>query len=148
MTEQQPTGYRLDRRTALAATGVAATALTVAACSSYGSSETASAAPQGGVKQEKKQDGTELARTADVPVGGGLISGDTVITQENAGEFKAFSSTCTHLGCKVSEVSAGLIKCPCHNSTFRLDGSVAGGPAPRALDGKTITVEGDRILSA
>lgn len=147
MTEQQPTGFRLDRRTALAATGVAATALTVAACSSYGAEETASAAPQGGVKQEKKQ-GAELAKTSDVPVGGGLISGDTVITQENAGEYKAFSSTCTHLGCKVNEVSAGLIKCPCHNSSFRLDGSVAGGPAPRALDGKAITVDGDRILSA
>lgn len=146
MTEQQPTGLRLDRRTALAATGVAATALTVAACSSYEAEEKASAAPQGGVKEQKQ--GAELAKTADVPVGGGLISGDTVITQENAGEYKAFSSTCTHLGCKVSEVSAGLIKCPCHNSTFRLDGSVAGGPAPRALDGRAITVDGDRILSA
>lgn len=146
MVESSPvSAFRVDRRTALAATGAAATVLSVAACTGYGNPEPANAGPNG--VQEKKQEGVELARTADVPVGGGLIAGDTVITQPSAGSFQAFSSTCTHLGCKVSEVNAALIKCPCHNSTFNLDGTVAGGPAPRALDTRAIRVDGDRIVA-
>ncbi|AYF79333.1 Rieske (2Fe-2S) protein [Nocardia yunnanensis] len=150
MTENSPApaGFRMDRRTAMATTAVAATALAVAGCSSA-SDQPASAAPTvKGDAPAAKKDGGTLANTADVPVGGGLISGDTVITQPAAGQFQGFSATCTHLGCKVNEVAGGLIKCPCHGSTFHLDGSVAGGPAPRALDAKAIRVDGDKIVSA
>ncbi|WP_067705035.1 ubiquinol-cytochrome c reductase iron-sulfur subunit [Nocardia jejuensis] len=139
-----PGDLRIGRRTALAATGVAATALAAVACGST-TTESAPIAPPDA--KDEKREPAELARTADVPVGGGVIAGDTVITQPSAGNFQGFSSTCTHLGCKVSEVSAGVIKCPCHNSTFNLDGSVAGGPAPRALDTRAIRVDGDRIVS-
>ncbi|NNH73062.1 Rieske (2Fe-2S) protein [Nocardia uniformis] len=132
---------RVDRRTALAGAGAAATALTLAACSSYGGSESSPAAAE-------PNPGAELAKTADVPVGGGVISGDTVITQPTAGTFQGFSSTCTHLGCKVNEVVDGLIKCPCHKSDFRLDGTVANGPAARPLDGRSIRVEGDHVVSS
>ncbi|MEV6769996.1 Rieske (2Fe-2S) protein [Nocardia sp. NPDC051030] len=142
-------GFRMDRRTALAATGVAATVLTVAACGSSNteSAYAASDPAQGKNPVQKKQDPVELAKTADVPVGGGVISGDTVVTQPSAGTFNGFSSTCTHLGCKVNSVEGGLIKCPCHGSSFNLDGSVAGGPAPRALDTKAVHVDGDRIVA-
>ena len=149
MTDQisAPDIFRMDRRTALAATGIAATALTAVAGSSYGTTEKAAASTHGA--QDKRQDGsTELAKTSEVPVGGGVIKGDTVITQATAGAFAGFSSTCTHLGCKVGEVSDGVIKCPCHGSKFNLDGSVAGGPAPRALDTLAVRVEGDSIVSA
>ncbi|WP_330178873.1 Rieske (2Fe-2S) protein [Nocardia sp. NBC_01503] len=148
MTEQIPApgAFRMDRRTALAATGVAATALTAVACSGYGNTEKAAASTNG--VQDKKQDGgTELAKTSEVPVGGGVIKGDTVITQATAGTFAGFSSTCTHLGCKVNEVSDGVIKCPCHGSKFNLDGSVAGGPAPRPLDARAVHVDGDSVVS-
>ncbi|MET9490301.1 Rieske (2Fe-2S) protein [Nocardia sp. NPDC006630] len=155
MTEQHvaPGDFRLDRRTALVVTGVAATALTAVACSSNSVSDKASAAPNGvqnkpnGLADQKQDGSAELAKTAEVPVGGGVIKGDTVITQASAGAFAGFSSTCTHLGCKVSEVTDGLIKCPCHGSTFHLDGSVAGGPAPRALDARAVHVEGDAVVS-
>ncbi|MEU0540193.1 Rieske (2Fe-2S) protein [Nocardia sp. NPDC005978] len=144
MTEHIPaSGLRMDRRTALAATGAAATALTVAACSGYGDPGTA--APD--TEAEKGRPPTELARAADVPVGGALIAGDTVITQPTPGTFQGFSSTCTHLGCKVTEVKSATIRCACHNSTFNLDGSVASGPAPRPLDTRAIRVDGDRIVS-
>lgn len=150
-TTPAPGGFRMDRRTALATTAVAATALTAVACSST-TDKPASAAPnavpaKNDPAQAKKQ-GAALANTSDVPVGGGIISGDTVITQPVAGTFDGFSSTCTHLGCKVNAVEDGLIKCPCHGSTFHLDGTVAGGPAPRALDPRAISVNGDQIVSA
>jgi Rieske Fe-S protein len=42
----------------------------------------------------------------------------------------------------------GLIECPCHGSRYRLDGTVAGGPAPRALPARPVTVvDGSIVLS-
>jgi Rieske Fe-S protein len=94
-------------------------------------------------------DGTVIAKTTDIPEGGGKIVGDVVITQPVAGEFKAFSSKCTHQGCAVSGVSDGTINCPCHNSRFdATDGSVKSGPATKPLPPATITVEGDSIKLA
>lgn len=88
-----------------------------------------------------------LAATGDIPVGGGAIFSDSevVVTQPAEGDFKAFSSVCTHQGCQVTEVTE-TINCPCHGSTFSIeDGSPTGGPAPSALEELQINVEGDQI---
>jgi Rieske Fe-S protein len=82
-----------------------------------------------------------------VPVGGGLILAkqSVVITQPTKGEFKGFSSTCTHMGCTVGSVS-DTINCPCHGSTFSIeDGSVVGGPATSGLPAKELVVDGGSI---
>jgi Rieske Fe-S protein len=72
-----------------------------------------------------------------------------VVTQPAAGEFKAFSATCTHQGCAVKSVSEGVINCPCHNSNFSItDGSVQSGPAREPLPAVQITVSGDSIRLA
>jgi len=92
-----------------------------------------------------------LASTSDIEVGGGTIFGDqqVVVTQPSEGEFKAFSSTCTHQGCQVASVSDGLIHCPCHGSRYSIeDGAVEGGPAPSPLKEVSISVEGDSIVLA
>jgi Rieske Fe-S protein len=86
-----------------------------------------------------------IAKTSDVPVGSGVIVGDVVVTQPTAGEFRGFSSKCTHKGCAVNKVADGTIDCPCHGSKFNLDGTVAKGPAKRPLDAKGIVVRGDSI---
>jgi len=93
--------------------------------------------------------GTELAATSKIPVGGGLIfpNQKVVVTQPAAGTFKAFSSTCTHMGCQVNQVTNGLIECPCHGSQYSIaDGSVKAGPAPRPLPSEPITVQGGQIF--
>lgn len=89
-----------------------------------------------------------LTTTADVPVGGGTIFEEqkVVVTQPTEGDFKAFSATCTHQGCLVTEVTDGGIDCACHGSIFSIeDGSVVEGPAEEALPAMTVTVDGDSI---
>ncbi|MFE9403186.1 Rieske (2Fe-2S) protein [Streptomyces sp. NPDC006530] len=93
--------------------------------------------------------GRVLARTSDIPVGGGKVFADrkVVVTQPVAGTFKGFSAICTHQGCTVSTVSDGTINCPCHGSKYRIaDASVAHGPAPRPLPAQPITVDKGSIL--
>lgn len=92
-----------------------------------------------------------LARTSQIPVGGGMVFPEekVVVTQPAAGEFKAFSAICTHQGCTVNKVADGTIDCPCHGSKYRVaDGSVAAGPAPRALPAERIIVSGETITLA
>ncbi|MBC7267867.1 MAG: Rieske (2Fe-2S) protein [Streptomyces sp.] len=127
-----------NRRTVLLATGAAALA---AGCGGDGDSASGTDASPG----------RELARTSDIPVGGGTVFKDekVVVTQPEEGEFKAFSSICTHQQCPVADVSDGTINCTCHGSRFSItDGSVANPPATRPLPEKEITVEGNSILLA
>ncbi len=96
-------------------------------------------------------DGEALVATADVPVGSGVIVGaaGVVVTQPTEGEFKGFSSTCTHQGCQVSAVDGETISCACHNSRFSIeDGSVVGGPAPSPLPEVAVSVSGDQVVPA
>jgi Rieske Fe-S protein len=95
--------------------------------------------------------GNVLAKTTDIPVGGGKIidAEKVVVTQPAKGTFKCFSAVCTHAGCTVSGVSNGIISCPCHGSRFSAtDGSVKGGPAPAPLAAKKVTVQGDSVVLA
>ncbi|MHC3475109.1 Rieske (2Fe-2S) protein [Streptomyces sp. 7R007] len=136
---------RSTRRTVILAAGAAALA---AGCAKYGDSGSGSSSVKasGGASG-----GQELARTSDIPVGGGTIFADekVVVTQPKEGEFKAFSSICTHQGCPVTSVSGGTINCPCHGSRFHIaDGSVAHGPAPRPLPEERVEVEGNSVRLA
>jgi Rieske Fe-S protein len=66
-------------------------------------------------------------------------TGDTEVT--------ALSSTCTHLGCRVSwDAEAGSLKCPCHGGVFDRTGKVIGGPPPAPLPRVTTKVDGDQVL--
>ncbi|MFF8909889.1 Rieske (2Fe-2S) protein [Streptomyces olivaceoviridis] len=139
------------RRTVMAAAGAAGLAAALTACGSgddsSGTVDTGSGS--GGSAQDGA--GTALARTADIPEGGGKIFKDqgVVVTQPSAGTYKAFSSKCTHQGCAVGSVANGVIVCPCHNSEFSVtDGSVKKGPATQPLPAAKITVSGDEIALA
>jgi nitrite reductase/ring-hydroxylating ferredoxin subunit len=134
----------ISRRTAIMQAGLAAAALAgLSGCTNYGASETPSSAPSSAA-------GPLSATTADIPVGGGKIFADAqaVITQPTAGQFKAFTSICTHQQCPVAEVT-DTINCKCHGSKFSItDGSVVNPPAPSPLAAKTVTVSGDEISVA
>ncbi|MEU5098116.1 Rieske (2Fe-2S) protein [Streptomyces sp. NPDC020996] len=151
------------RRTVVAAVGAAGLAVALTACGSDddASSSSGSSGTQAGANttggdagggsasgSASGSGGTVLAKTADIPEGGGKIFKDqgVVVTQPAAGTFKAFSAKCTHQGCAVSSIADGVIVCPCHKSEFSVaDGSVKKGPATQALPAEQITVSGDSI---
>lgn len=150
MSASQDHEAAIGRRTVVTAAGAVSVAAVLTACG--GSKEAAGA---GAVAQtDDGGDGGKgpvLAKTADIPEGGGKIFAEqgVVVTQPAAGEFKAFSSKCTHAGCAVSSVSDGVINCPCHGSTFDVaTGAVKAGPATTPLPATAITVEGDSISLA
>ncbi|MEU3372102.1 Rieske (2Fe-2S) protein [Streptomyces sp. NPDC006660] len=140
------------RRTVLATAGAAAA---LAGCSNSGDGggrTTPTPSAPGTPAQSSppaSQPAHALAKTSDIPVGGGKIFADqkVVVTQPQAGTFKGFSAICTHQGCTVSSVSGGTINCPCHGSKYHVaDASVAHGPATRPLPARQITVDKGSIL--
>lgn len=149
----------LTRRAFVAGTCGAACAAALSACSIYRvdlappQAPAAPAAPdaQGAPAPGGSAPGGALARTSDIPVGGGAVFAeqDVVVTQPAEGEFRAFSATCTHQGCPVTEVTDGTINCNCHGSKFAVeDGSVVDGPADTPLPERGISVTGEQILLA
>ncbi|MFI6003306.1 Rieske (2Fe-2S) protein [Streptomyces sp. NPDC051366] len=154
-------GDTTRRRTVLAAGAATLAGTVLSGCGSDGGSDAAAdnapAAPSAGGGSASGGSGggagggQALAQTSEIPVGGGKVFKDqkVVVTQPMAGQFKAFSATCTHQGCSVATVKDGNIVCPCHQSLFKIaDGTVAGGPATRPLAAAKISVEGDKITLA
>ena len=136
MTEQHP--GTPTRRTVVTGVGLTVLTVAVASCTKYGEASTPVTAPAG----------TTLAKTSDIPVGGGKVFGDSrvVVTQPTQGTFKCFTAICTHQGCTVSDVAGGTINCGCHGSKFNAaDGAVVNGPASTPLAAQQITVTGDSI---
>ncbi|MEP7151811.1 MAG: ubiquinol-cytochrome c reductase iron-sulfur subunit [Nitrospira sp.] len=63
------------------------------------------------------------------------------------GGVKVFSPICTHLGCGYRwDDTEKKFLCPCHGSSYDMNGQVLGGPAPRPLDTLPSKVEEGRLL--
>jgi len=129
--------------------GLAGPAPTTGGAATSGSAAAPSAASTGAASGSAAPAAAALATTAEVPEGGGkIIDGkNIVITQPQAGSFKAFTAICTHQGCIVNSVADGTIDCPCHGSKFSIkDGSVVNGPATSPLTPVAIKVAGTSIV--
>jgi len=133
-----------------AASGAGSTASSSAASSGAGSSAAPTSAAARASAPAAKAAGFTVP-TSKVPVGSGayFVDDAVVITQPTAGQFKAFSSVCTHNGCPVTMFSGAKMICPCHGSEYSIkDGSVLTGPAPTGLKPKTVTVQGSSVVVA
>ncbi|MFK4070597.1 Rieske (2Fe-2S) protein [Streptomyces sp. NPDC029674] len=140
MTASEETVSAPCRRTVVATIGAAGIAAALTACGAGDDKDSSDAA---GAQEPVGGGGAVLAKTSDIPVGGGKIFKDEqlVVTQPTEGEFKAFSNRCTHKQCPVTSVEGGTVNCPCHGSKFDIaDGSVRGGPAPKPLPAAEISV--------
>lgn len=85
---------------------------------------------------QRHEAATRRPRDLVIPPGTGdaVTFQDEVIVCREAGTVRVFSARCTHLGCRIATVASdGTLVCPCHGSRFRLDGTVAAGPASRSL---------------
>nr|WP_050792779.1 Rieske (2Fe-2S) protein [Gordonia neofelifaecis] len=143
--QSHASGPGVSRRRFVAGAGVTVGAVALGVgLTACGSSED----PPRGVTPPAGSPAGTLAATADVPVGGGVIAGDVVITQPTQGSFQGFTATCTHAGCSLSGVSDGTINCPCHGSKFHLDGTVANGPASEPLKPVAVRVDGANVMKA
>ena len=70
-----------------------------------------------------------------------------ILIRTAAGDFHAFSATCTHLDCTVQyKKEQGVIWCACHNGKYDLTGRNISGPPPRPLDEYRVVIQGDDIL--
>lgn len=70
-----------------------------------------------------------------------------IIVRTPAGELRAFSATCTHLGCIVQyRADISGIWCACHNGHFDLNGRNISGPPPKPLEEFAVNVRSDQIV--
>lgn len=81
----------------------------------------------------------ELARYPDLARPGGAVRArapglaePVLLVHAQDGTFAAMASTCTHQGCPVG-FARGEVVCPCHGSTFDLQGRVTNPPAVQGL---------------
>jgi len=70
------------------------------------------------------------------------FQGDFILVNKDS-EVNVYSSRCTHLGCKINQHSNNQLLCPCHGSTFGLDGIPTKGPAVLPL--KKMKFEIDKL---
>lgn len=70
-----------------------------------------------------------------------------ILVRTPAGEYRAFSATCTHLSCTV-QYRADLehIWCACHNGHYDLFGRNIAGPPPSPLTLYDVVVRGQEIF--
>lgn len=63
------------------------------------------------------------------------ISVGAIYLLKEGGKVKALHTVCPHLGCFIDyRSSKNDFFCPCHNSNFKLDGSIVSGVSPRPMD--------------
>lgn len=129
------------RRSVIEASLVAGAAVTLVSC---GSGEQAQDLPEA---TGTATDAIDLSRlpvqgTASVTVSGrGYL-----LYRPDEATVLAYTSVCTHQGCKVGSGSGETFDCPCHGSKFsKVDGSVAQGPAPKSLARFAAAIEGDKV---
>jgi nitrite reductase/ring-hydroxylating ferredoxin subunit len=89
-----------------------------------------------------------IGKVTDVPVGEAKIytAEKVVVSQPTEGDFKAFSTICTHQQCPITKLEGDEIECTCHGSRFKAsDGSVVNGPASKPLAALKVAVKNGEI---
>lgn len=71
--------------------------------------------------------------------------GELVIVRISESSVVALSSTCTHLGCTVRK-EPSFFRCPCHGSTYDLEGNVVRGPAEQSLERYPARMSNEQII--
>ena len=62
------------------------------------------------------------------------------LIKDSDSHVRAYSVTCPHLGCAI-ELANDHFNCPCHDSSFGMNGQVLTGPSPRGMDPLDVRIE-------
>lgn len=91
----------------------------------------------------------EVPGAADMAPGQSLsiqVGTKVVIVVRSRSGYKAFSASCTHLGCLVKwEGAREEFFCPCHAAVFDAGGRVVSGPPPAPLVEYVVKEVGDKV---
>jgi Rieske Fe-S protein len=76
---------------------------------------------------------------------GANLFGKFIIVKHSNG-FTVFSNKCTHLGCRIQQLSGNKLICPCHGSQFDPStGSPLKGPASNNLEELRFEIREDML---
>ena len=94
--------------------------------------------PDRSIEGKTKVGKLAIAKVADLKVNVPLVAqyGDDVLFVVKASDTKinVLSASCPHVGCKLHfNAAVKQFDCPCHASSFTVDGVKLGGPAPRNM---------------
>ncbi len=82
--------------------------------------------------QERKENQLEFRHNANIPLGVSHFGKYYLYRDEKT--VHAFSTTCTHAGCRIGKANAGFLQCSCHGSEFDAKtGKPVKGPAIKPL---------------
>lgn len=75
------------------------------------------------------------------------LSGRKFLLIRREESIRAFSTTCTHLGCQVHwKPEKKTFFCPCHDGVFDADGNPISGPPPSPLAQYNVEIRGSSIF--
>jgi menaquinol-cytochrome c reductase iron-sulfur subunit len=86
-----------------------------------------------------------LGAPGHFPEGLTFLREEKIFLMRTGNAFRALSAVCTHLGCTVGREQGGF-HCPCHGSTFDAEGRNTGGPAPKPLPWRPLSLGGGGAL--
>lgn len=103
------------------------------------------------VQAEVEITSVKVGKVADIEKDSGTIvrfgTKPVILIRTEAGDFRAFSATCTHLDCTVQyKKELGVVWCACHNGKYDLSGRNIAGPPPRPLDEYRVIIQGDEVF--
>ncbi|HWR99206.1 MAG TPA: Rieske (2Fe-2S) protein [Prolixibacteraceae bacterium] len=82
--------------------------------------------------QSDRENQAEFRHSDDIPLGVSYF-GKYYLYRDDTG-IRAFSTTCTHAGCRIGKENAGFLQCSCHGSKFEAEtGRPVKGPALKPL---------------
>ncbi len=82
--------------------------------------------------QTERESRLEFRHGQDIPLGISYFGKYYLIRTENS--LRAFSTTCTHAGCRIGKSKGSTLQCSCHGSKFEAEtGKPLKGPAIKPL---------------
>lgn len=107
--------------------------------------------PSRSIEGKTKMGKLPIAKVADLKAGVPVLAeyGDDVlfVVKNDESSFSVFDAACPHVRCKLQyNPATNEFDCPCHASSFTIEGKRISGPAPRDMYSATFEVVGGEVV--